>query len=322
MTKLIIQIPCYNEQDTLPITLRDLPRELPGIAKVEWLIIDDGSHDDTVRVARDCGVDHIVRHFNNLGLARAFATGLDAALNLGADIIVNTDADNQYDARDIPVLIQPILDGRADIVVGERPIATISHFSGVKKILQRLGSYVVRVASSTSVPDAPSGFRAMSRIAAMQTHVFSEHTYTLETIIQAGRRGLAITSVPIHTNPDLRKSRLISSMLSYVTRSALTILRIFMTYKPLAFFTAFGEAFLGAGILLGLRFLYLYMVGAGAGHVQSLILTVILLNAGFLVIVFGFLADLISVNRKLLERIDFRLYHLLDDERRRDDAQR
>jgi glycosyltransferase involved in cell wall biosynthesis len=320
MKKLIIQIPCYNEQDTLPITLRDLPRELPGISKVEWLIVDDGSNDDTIRVARECGVDHIVRHFNNLGLARAFATGLDAALSLGADIIVNTDADNQYDARDIPVLIQPILEGKADIVIGERPIATISHFSGVKKLLQRLGSYVVRVASSTSVPDAPSGFRAMSRDAAMQTHVFSEHTYTLETIIQAGRRGLSIASVPIRTNPDLRKSRLISSMLNYVARSALTILRIFMTYKPLAFFAVLGEVFLAAGVFLGLRFLYLYMTGGGAGHVQSLLLTVVLLNAGFLLIVFGFLADLISVNRKLLERIDFRLYRLSDEEKRRGDA--
>lgn len=322
MKKLIIQIPCYNEQDTLPITLRDLPRELPGISKVEWLIVDDGSNDDTIRVARECGVDHIVRHFNNLGLARAFSTGLDAAVSLGADIIVNTDADNQYDARDIPVLIQPILEGKADIVIGERPIATISHFSGVKKLLQRLGSYVVRVASSTSVPDAPSGFRAMSRDAAIQTHVFSEHTYTLETIIQAGRRGLSITSVPIRTNPDLRKSRLISNMLNYVARSALTILRIFMTYKPLAFFAVLGEAFLAAGVFLGLRFLYLYMTGGGAGHVQSLLLTVVLLNAGFLLIVFGFLADLISVNRKLLERIDFRLYRLSDEEKRRGDARR
>lgn len=313
MTKLIIQIPCYNEQDTLSVTLKDLPRELPGISSVEWLIIDDGSQDETVRVARECGVHHIVRHSINLGLAHAFATGLDASLNLGADIIVNTDADNQYDARDIPLLIQPILDGKADIVVGERPISSIVHFSGVKKILQKFGSYVVRIASGTSIPDAPSGFRALSRRAAMQMHIFSEHTYTLETIIQAGHKGLAIISVPIHTNPDLRKSRLISSMFGYVSRSAMTILRIFMTYKPLVFFVSFGVFFLGAGLLLGLRFLFFfYVMGNGGGHLQSLILAMIFFNVGFMMVVLGLLADLISVNRKLLEKIDFQIQQLKD----------
>jgi glycosyltransferase involved in cell wall biosynthesis len=312
MTKLIIQIPCYNEEDSLPITLTNLPREIPGVSKVEWLIVDDGSTDDTIRVARELGVDHIVQHPINLGLARAFATGLNASLMFGADIIVNTDADNQYDARDIPALIEPILTGRADIVVGERPIASIAHFSALKKLLQKFGSYMVRVASNTSIPDAPSGFRAISRRAAMQMHVFSEHTYTLETIIQAGRKGLAIISVPIHTNPDIRKSRLIPSVGSYVTHSALTILRIFMTYKPLTFFIIPGGILSTGGVLIGLRYLYYYFTGNGAGHIQSLILTVILLNFGFILIVLGLLADLISVNRKLLEKIDFQLQQLIE----------
>jgi glycosyltransferase involved in cell wall biosynthesis len=313
MTKLIIQIPCYNEQETLPITLKDLPRELPGVSTVEWLIVDDGSTDETVRIAREHGVDHVARHPINLGLARAFATGLEASLNLGADIIVNTDADNQYDARDIPALIQPILDGKADIVVGERPISSIPHFSMVKKMLQRIGSHVVRIASDTSIPDAPSGFRAMSRRAAMQTHIFSDHTYTLETIIQAGRKGLAIVSVPIRTNPDLRKSRLIASMMGYVSRSAMTILRIFMTYRPLVFFIGLGSIFLGGGFLIALRYLFIYLLlDNGSGHIQSLILAVILFNIGFMFVVLGLLADLISVNRKLLERVDYNIQQLMD----------
>lgn len=312
MKKIIIQIPCYNEEDSLPITLRNLPRELPGISKVEWLIVDDGSTDDTVRVAREAGVDHIVRHPINLGLARAFATALEACLMFGADIIVNTDADNQYDSRDIPALIEPILAGRADIVIGERPIASTAHFSTLKKLLQKFGSYMVRVASNTAIPDAPSGFRAISRRAAMQMQVFSEHTYTLETIIQAGRKGLAIVSVPIHTNPDIRKSRLIRSIGSYVAQSALTILRIFMTYKPFTFFIIPGGILSAGGILIGLRYLYYYFTGSGAGHIQSLILTVILLNFGFILMVLGLLADLISVNRKLLEKIDYQIQQLME----------
>lgn len=312
MTKLIIQIPCYNEEDSLPIALGDLPRELPGIDKVEWLVVDDGSTDKTVEVARACGADHVVRHYRNLGLARAFATGLDASLKLGADIIVNTDADNQYNASDIPKLIQPILKGEADIVIGERPISAIAHFSRFKKLLQKFGSYIVRFASNTTIPDAPSGFRAISRRAAMQMHVFSEHTYTLETIIQAGHKGLAIISVPIRTNPDLRRSRLISGTGNYIMRSALTIVRIFMTYKPLTFFVLPGGLFLLGGMLIGLRYLYYYITGNGSGHIQSLILGVISLNFGFMLVVLGLLADLISVNRKLLERIDFEIQQLRD----------
>ena len=311
MTKLIIQIPCYNEEDSLPKTLADLPREISGISKIEWLVIDDGSSDRTVEVARECGVDHIVRHPINLGLARAFATGLDACLRLKADIIVNTDADNQYDARDIPNLVAPILEGKADVVIGERPISSIQHFSFLKKRLQKFGSYVVRVASGTSIPDAPSGFRAMSRVAAMQTHVFSGHTYTLETIIQLGRKGLAITSVPIRTNADMRPSRLISSVASYVSRSAITILRIFMTYKPFSFFIVPGIFFLFGGFIIGLRYLFFYMTGSGMGHVQSLILSVIFSNVGFTFITFGLIADLISVNRKLLERVDFQVQMIM-----------
>ena len=242
MTKLIIQIPCYNEEETLGVTLDDLPRRVPGIQRVEWLVIDDGSADRTAEVARRHGVHHVVRLPVNQGLARAFMAGIRHSLAAGADIIVNTDADNQYCAADIPKLIQPILEGRASIVIGARAIAQIDHFSRRKKLLQRLGSWVVRVASGTDVPDAPSGFRAFSREAALLLNVFNTHTYTLETIIQAGRRGIPIVSVPIRTNPDLRPSRLIRSLPSYVLRSAVTILRSFATYKPLRFFASIGIA--------------------------------------------------------------------------------
>ena len=263
MTKLIIQIPCYNEEDTLSVTLGDLPREVPGVERVEWLIIDDGSTDCTAEVARRCGVDHIVRLPVNQGLSRAFITGIWHSLAAGADIIVNTDADNQYCAADIPRLIQPILEGRASMVIGARAIASIHHFSPRKKLLQRLGSWVVRVASGTKVPDAPSGFRAFSREAALQLNVFNTHTYTLETIIQAGRRGIPIVSVPIRTNPDLRPSRLIRSLPVYLLRSAVTILRSFATYMPLWFFAGIGMLLFMAGIGLGLRYLYLLSVGEG-----------------------------------------------------------
>ncbi len=310
MTKLIIQIPSYNEATSLPIALQGLPREVAGISKVEWLVIDDGSEDGTAEVARLHGVDHVVRHAKNLGLARAFASGLEACIALGADIIVNTDADNQYDGRDIVKLVAPVLEGRADIVIGERPISSTAHFSFAKKILQKLGSFVVRLASNTSVPDAPSGFRAFSRRAAMQLHVFSDHTYTLETIIQAGHKGMAVLSVPIRTNDYLRPSRLISSTPRYVLRSATTILRIFMTYQPLVFFAIPATIFFIAGGALGLRYISYYLSGAGQGHIQSLILTTIFLGAGGLAAILGLLADLVSVNRKLLERIDARLFEL------------
>jgi glycosyltransferase involved in cell wall biosynthesis len=238
MTKLIIQIPCYNEERTLAIALAALPRSLPGIDRIEWLIIDDGSGDRTVEVARACGVDHIVRHPRNLGLARAFMTGLEAALKAGADIIVNTDADNQYEAADIPELLAPILQHRAELVIGARPITTTEHFSPVKKLLQKFGSWVVRRVSGTAVDDAPSGFRAISRAAATRLVVFNRYTYTLETIIQAGRQGMAIASVPVRTNEDLRPSRLVKSIRSYVQRSLQTILRISVIYSPGRFFVS------------------------------------------------------------------------------------
>jgi len=310
--KLIIQIPCFNEEATLPGTLADLPRTIPGIDEVEVLVIDDGSSDRTAEVARELRVDHIVRLPRNLGLARAFKAGLEASLAAGADLVVNTDADNQYRGEDIPALVKPILERRADIVVGARPIQEIEHFSPVKKALQRLGSQVVRWASRTSVPDAPSGFRAMTRAAAMRMHIFSEYTYTLETVIQAGQIGLTVVSVPIGVNPQSRPSRLIRSIPSYLRRSALTIVRIFMTYRPFKFFAIPGTMALLAGLLIGLRFLYLFAVGEGSGHVQSLLLGVLLLGTGFFLVVVGLLADLIAVNRKLLEEVDYRIQELRD----------
>ena len=305
--KLIIQIPCYNEADTLAIALADLPRKVHGFDSVEWLIIDDGSTDDTVAVARANGVDHVVRHTRNQGLARGFMTGLDACLRLGADVIVNTDADNQYNADDIPALTKPILEHRADIVVGARPIETIEHFSPVKKMLQKLGSWVVRVASNTDIPDAPSGFRAMSRAAAQRLMVFNDYTYTLETIIQAGQKNMAVTSVPIRVNGDLRPSRLVKSIPSYVKRSIVTIVRIFIIYRPFRFFGTIGAVLFGVGLLIGLRFLWNYYSGEGEGHVQSLILSSALLVMGFQTLLVAFLADLLAANRKLMEEVRFNL---------------
>ena len=305
--KLIIQIPCLNEAGTLAIALNDLPRQVPGFDSVEWLIIDDGSTDDTVRVAQENGVDHIVRHTRNQGLARGFMTGLYACLRLGADVIVNTDADNQYNAADIPALTSPILAGTADIVVGARPIETIEHFSPIKKLLQKLGSWVVRVASKTDIPEAPSGFRAMSRAAAQRLVVFNDYTYTLETIIQAGQKNMAITSVPIRVNGDLRPSRLVKSIASYIKRSIVTIIRIFVIYQPFRFFVSIGSVLFGAGFLIGLRFLWKYLGGDGDGHVQSLILSGVLLGMGFQTFLVAFLADLLAANRKLMEDVRFEL---------------
>ncbi len=311
MTKLIIQIPCFNEEKALPVTLKDLPRELPGVSSIEWLIIDDGSSDRTVEVARELGVDHIVRLIRHQGLARGFMAGVQACIDLGADIIVNTDADNQYFAGDIPKLIQPILEGRAEIVVGARPISQIKHFTPIKKLFQKMGSWMVRKVSQTDIEDAPSGFRAISRDAAMRMHVFSEYTYTIETIIQAGQKGIAIMSVPIRTNDYLRKSRLINSIPAYLARSINTIMRIFMTYQPLSFFRIPGLIAFGVGTLLGLRFLYFYLVTkTSSGHIQSLILAAVLLILGGLLFIFGLVADLISVNRKLLENVDYRIQRL------------
>jgi glycosyltransferase involved in cell wall biosynthesis len=307
MTKLIIQIPCYQEEETLAVTLAPLPRQLPGIDLIEWLVIDDGSRDGTVDVARRCGVDHIVRLSHNQGLARAFIAGLEASLQAGADIIVNTDADNQYAADDIPRLIEPILAGKAEIVIGARPIDQIEHFSPSKKMLQRLGSWVVRLASSTDVSDAPSGFRAMTRDAAMRMNVFNNYTYTLETIIQAGQNGLMITSVPIRTNGYLRPSRLVTGVPSYLKRSLFTILRIFMIYQPLRFFLWLGSVPFTIGFLLGVRWLVLYLGGTPRTHVPSLILASLLMLIGVQLGVLGLIADLLSVNRKMLEDVQLRM---------------
>jgi glycosyltransferase involved in cell wall biosynthesis len=305
--KLIIQIPCFNEAQTLAIALSALPRAVPGFDVVEWLVIDDGSKDDTVRVARENGVDHIIRHTCNQGLARGFMTGLDACLRLGADVIVNTDADNQYNADDIPALTAPIVERRADIVIGARPIETIEHFSPIKKALQKLGSWVVRVASKTDIPDAPSGFRAMSRAAAQRLMVFNDYTYTLETIIQAGQKNMAITSVPIRVNEDLRPSRLVKSIPSYIKRSIVTIIRIFIIYRPFRFFGTIGAVLFSAGFLIGLWFLARYLEGEGDGHIQALILAAVLLVTGFQCFLVAFLADLLAANRKLMEDVRFRL---------------
>ena len=305
--KLIIQIPCFNEAETLPVTLRELPREVPGFTQVEWLVIDDGSEDGTAEIATKFGVDHIVSFTGNQGLARSFLAGLDAAIRLGADVIVNTDADNQYMAADIPLLTAPILAGRADIVVGARPIDEISSFSPVKKFLQKAGSAVVRFVSKTDVPDAPSGFRAMSREAAMRFNVFNDYTYTLETIIQAGQKSIAITSVPIRVNKALRPSRLMKSIPSYLVKSLVTIVRIFVVYKAFRFFMSVGVTLFGAGLLGGARFLNYYLSGDGSGHIQSLILSSILLGIGFQTMLTAFLADLLAVNRRLMEDIQYRV---------------
>jgi glycosyltransferase involved in cell wall biosynthesis len=303
--KLIIQIPCYNEEATLPIALAELPRAVKGFNEVEWLIVNDGSTDATVETARRCGVDHIVSFKRNQGLARAYIAGLRTCLDLGADVIVNTDADNQYCAADIPTLVAPILEGRADIVIGARPIKTIKHFSPIKKALQGLGSAVVRGVSGTAVEDAPSGFRAVSREAAMRLHVFNDHTYTLETIIQAGRKNMVVVSVPVRVNKDLRPSRLVKSIPSYLKKSILTMLRIFVVYRPFRFFMTIGAVVFSLGVLLGLRYVWFLFSGGGQGHIQSLILTSILLGIGFQIALTAFLADLLAVNRTLLEDIEF-----------------
>ena len=305
--KLIIQMPCYNEEGTLAIALAALPRQVPGIDVVEWQIINDGSTDRTVEVARANGVDHVVDLGFHQGLAAGFLAGLDHALRQGADIIVNTDADNQYNADDIPALIAPILRGEAAIVVGARPIAEIAHFSPIKKQLQKMGSWVVRFASKTEIPDAPSGFRAISKEAALRLNVFNEYTYTLETIIQAGQKGMAITSVPIRTNGFLRPSRLMKSMRAYIQRSILTIVRIFIVYKPLRFFLWLGSVPFAVGFLIGVRWLVLYTQDPTRARVPSLILAAILILIGVQLWIFGVVADVIAVNRKLLEDIQLRV---------------
>jgi glycosyltransferase involved in cell wall biosynthesis len=301
--KLIIQIPCFNEEETLPVTLADLPREVPGFSTVEWLVIDDGSRDRTVEVARRHGVDHIVRLTNNKGLAAGFQAGLDACLKLGADVVVNTDADNQYDARDIPKLVEPIVAGNADMVVGDREVMTIEHFSPLKKSLQRLGSWVVRQASSTDVPDTTSGFRAYNREAAIQLIVVSKFTYTLETIIQAGKLLVATDHVPIRTNDKLRESRLFPSMWAYVRRNSLSIFRIYSQYEPLRVFMTLAAIVGLAAAVIWARFAYFYVIaGEGAGHVQSLILGAVLFNAAMLLAALGVIGDLLAAQRTMSQR--------------------
>ncbi len=305
--KLIIQIPCYNEADTLAVTLHELPRHVDGFSTVEWLVINDGSNDNTVEVARGNGVDHVVSFAKNQGLAKIFMAGLDECIKLGADVIVNTDADNQYNAADIPLLVKPILEGKADIVVGSRPIDDINHFSPIKKLFQKIGSWVVRFVSKTNIPDAPSGFRAMSREAALRLNVFNDYTYTLETIIQAGQKNMSIDSIPIRVNGDLRPSRLVKSIPSYIKRSIVTIVRIFVVYRPFRFFLTIGLSIFAIGFLIGLRFLYYFIIDDSTGHIQSLILASILLGVGFQVTLVAFLADLLAVNRGLMEDVQYRI---------------
>ena len=305
--KLIIQIPCYNEEDNLATSLLALPKHIEGIDEIQLLIIDDGSKDSTIKVAKENGVENFVIFPTNLGLAKAFSMGLAKSLELGADIIVNTDADNQYCADDIEKLVRPILAKQADIVVGARPIQSIKHFSLIKKALQKLGSGVMRFVSSTKIADATSGFRAFSRDAALQINVFDNYTYTLETIIQAKAKGLEIISVPIRVNGELRESRLIKNIFDYIKRSTFTMIRMFIVYRPFRFFAIIGCLFLFPGLLLGARFLYYYIIHQGSGHIQSLILSAVLTLTGVQVGLIAVLADLLSINRKLLEDIQTRL---------------
>jgi glycosyltransferase involved in cell wall biosynthesis len=299
--KLIVQIPCYNEEVTLPATVRDIPRRIPGIDIIEILIIDDGSRDRTVDVARELGVNHIIRNRRNMGLARTFRRGLDACLGLGADIIVNTDGDNQYCGADIAALVQPILHGRADVVLGDRQTHQVAHFSSRKKALQKFGSFVVRRMSGVDVPDAVSGFRAISRHAALQINILSSFSYTIEMLIQVGRKGIAFTSVPIRTNEKTRDSRLFKSIFQFIERSGTTVLRIYSMYQPLRVFTLIGIIMAIIGAIPLVRFLYFYFFASGAGKIQSLIIGSALLTIGVLTFLLGMMADLLSYNRQLIE---------------------
>jgi len=305
--KLIIQIPCFNEEETILRTLNDLPKSIPGIDEIDILVIDDGCRDRTVELARQWGVRHFV-HFNqNKGLARAFEAGLDKALELGADIIVNTDADNQYRGSDIPRLVQPILAKKADIVIGDRQIDKIQEFSWLKKRLQKFGSYVVRKVSQTKIPDTTSGFRAYSREAALHMNIISTFSYTLETIIEAGQKDIPIVSVPIETNITERPSRLFKSNWYYIKRSLATIVRIYTMYQPLRVFFYTGVASLGIGLILSLRYLVFMIIGQGKGHIQSVIIAAVFLIIGFFLLMIGLLADVIAANRKILERVQYQL---------------
>lgn len=323
MTKLIIQIPCLNEATTLPATLADLPHSVPGIDVVEWLVIDDGSRDGTSAVARAHGVHHVVRFRRHKGLAAAFTAGIDACLKAGADFIVNTDADNQYAAQDIARLVAPLIAGEADIVIGDRNIRDLASMSWQKKLLQRLGSWVVRRVSNTQVPDTTSGFRAYTREAALRMTVVSDFTYTLESIIQAGKKRMAVAHVEIGTNPNTRPSRLFSSVYGYIKQSAATIVRTYTMYEPLKVFSYIGGTIFAMGVAISLRYLYFLLKGDTFGdrHLQSLILSAVLMIVGFQVILIGLVADAISGTRKLLEDLLYRVrrLELRDDNTSRDD---
>jgi glycosyltransferase involved in cell wall biosynthesis len=315
MIKVIIQIPCYNEAAVLPGTLRDLPRSLPGVDVLEWLVIDDGSTDTTSDVARTLGVHHIVRFDRNRGLASAFAAGLEAAIKAGADIVVNTDADNQYRADDIAALVTPIVERRADIVIGDRRVGSLPNFSWLKRRLQVLGSWVLGRAAELEVPDATSGFRALSRDAALRTLVLSNYSYTLETLIQAGARRAAVLFVPVGINPQTRPSRLMRSIPEYIGKSTVTIVRAYAMYRPLRVFVTLGSILIVLGLLPGFRFLYFYFSGNRVGHVQSLILAAVLLIVGFQIVLIGLVADVLASNRKLLEEVVYRLRRQDADDR-------
>jgi glycosyltransferase involved in cell wall biosynthesis len=307
MTKLVIQIPCYNEAETLPATVAELPREIPGIDKIEYLVIDDGSHDGTSEVARALGIHHIVRFRRNRGLAAGFMAGLEECLRQGADIIVNTDADNQYDAGDICKLVEPILAGRAELVVGDRGVGELEHFSVIKRRLQKLGSWVVAKASGVYTPDATSGFRALTREAAMRTLVLNDYSYTLETLIGAGARRSAVEFVRINVNAMTRPSRLMKSIAQYIRTSTGVIVRAYSMYRPLVVFSIIGAILIALGTIPGIRFVYFYFTGSPEGHVQSLILSAILIIVGVQVLLIGLLADLVGFNRKILEEVVFRV---------------
>jgi glycosyltransferase involved in cell wall biosynthesis len=310
MKKLIIQIPCYNEAATLPPTLRDLPRALPGIDVIEYLVIDDGSRDDTARVAREHGVHHVVQFERNRGLAAAFRAGIEESLRQGADFIVNTDADNQYQASDIATIVRPLVEGRAELVVGDRGVGELPNFSYLKRRLQVLGSWVIGRAADLHTPDATSGFRAMTREAALKTVVLSDYSYTLESLIHAGSRKAAVESVRIGINPQTRPSRLMKSIPHYIRKSGVTILRVYTMYRPLRVFMTLGLLMVLAGCIPGIRFLWFYFNGDRVGHVQSLILAAILIIVGFQVVFIGLLADLIANNRKMLEETLYRVRKL------------
>lgn len=305
--KLIIQIPCFNEAKILPKTLAELPDQLAGFDSVEVLVVDDGSKDATAQVAREHGADHIVHLPRHFGLAQAFARGLDACLRLGADVIVNTDADNQYRAEDIQRLVEPILSGEAEMVIGDRGVTSVKHFPAHKRVLQALGSQVVSATAGLEIPDATSGFRAITREVALETMVLSNYSYTLETLIQAGARRVRVAFIPIETNPPERPSRLFTSIRNYLVNSIVTILRSFTMYRALRIFTVISALMLLAGVVIGVRFLYFYLQGLGSGMVQSLILAAVFLIVGFITFLIGLLADLVSFNRKILEEILYRL---------------